>query len=139
MSEILPMFLLVIVAPLLVSVALLLLARRVRQDWAKAAAGILGSFSLLVFLFYLFATGPYLWALHLESKWRPANPQTRAELESMLSLYTKSDITPEQSGWGRDHKLQSGERMTQYSLLGAPLDVVYNRDNSIVAIFTSYE
>jgi hypothetical protein len=133
------MFLLMIVAPLLVGTALLILAWRARQDWAKAVAGISGSISLLVFLFYLFAAGPYLWALHLEAKWRPANPKTRAELESMLSLYTKHDIRPEQSGWGRDHKLKSGERMTQYSLLGAPLDVVFTSDNEIVAIYTSYE
>jgi hypothetical protein len=95
--------------------------------------------SLLVFLFYLFAAGPYLWALQLESKWRPANPKTLAELESMLSIYTKRDISPEQSGWGSDHKLKSGERMIQYSLLGSPLDVVYKSDNEIVAIYTSYE
>ena len=139
MSEVLPMFLLVIVAPLVVGIALLLFARRFKKDWAKVISGISGSISLLVFLFYLFAIGPYLWALHLESKWRPANPETRAELESMLSLYTKRDILPEQSGWGRDHKLQSGERMTRYSLLGSPLDVVFTSNDGTVAIYTSYE
>ena len=48
MSEILPMFLLVIVAPLFVGIALLLFARRLRKDWAKVIAGISGSLSLLV-------------------------------------------------------------------------------------------
>lgn len=139
MSDIFPMFLLLVVAPLLVGVALLILAWRVKWGWAKVVAGISGSFSLLVFLFYLFAAGPYLWALHLESKWRPVNPKTLAELESKLSLYTKKDISREQSGWGSDHKLRSGERMTRYSLLGAPLDVVFNGDNGIVRIYTSYE
>ena len=139
MSEIQPMFLLVIVAPLFAGIALLLFARRFKKEWAKVIAGISGSLSLLVFLFYLFAAGPYIWALHLESKWRPANPKTQAELESKLSLYTKRDILPVQSGWGRDHKLQSGERMTSYSLLGSPLDVVFTRDDGIVAIYTSYE
>jgi len=141
MNTIFPMslFLLVIVAPLVVGIALLILARRFRKDWAKVTAGIFGSLSLLIFLFYLLATGPYLWALHLEARWRPADPKTRAELESMLSLYTKSDILPEQSSWGRNHHLQSGERMTQYSLMGVPLDVVYTSSDAIVAIYTSYE
>jgi hypothetical protein len=133
------MFFLVIVAPLVVGIALLILARRFRKDWAKVAAGISGSLSLLIFLFYLFAAGPYLWALHLEAKWRPADPKTRAKLESMLSFYTKSDILPEQSSWGRDYHLESGERMTRYSLMGAPLDVVYTSSDAIVAIYTSYE
>jgi hypothetical protein len=139
MKEFLPLFFLTIVSPLLIGIALLFLARRFRKDWAKVTAGISGSLLLLVFLFYLFALGPYIWALHLESKWRPADPKTRAELESHLSLYTKRDIPPDQSGWGRDYKLQSGERMTRYSLLGSPLDVVFTSNDSIVAIYTSYE
>ena len=141
MNTILPisMFLIVIVAPLIAGIVLLILARRFRKDWAKITAGISGFLSLLIFLFYLFAAGPYLWALHLEARWRPADPKTRAELESMLSLYTKSDILPEQSSWGRDHHLQSGDRMTRYSLMGSPLDVVYTSSDAIVAIYTSYE
>jgi hypothetical protein len=133
------MFLLVIVGPLVVGIALLVLARRFRRDWAKVTAGISGSIFLLIFLFYLFAAGPYLWALHLEARWRPADPKTRTHLESMLYLYTKSDILPEQSSWGRNHHLQSGEQMTRYSLMGSPLDVVYTNSDAIVAIYTSYE
>lgn len=139
MSDGLQMFLLLVLAPFGVGIAMLLVARRIKGDWAKLTVGLVGTGSLLVCVFYLVASGPYMWALHLESRWRPANPQTMLELESMLSGYTKNDILPAQSGWGRDHRLELGERMIRYSLLGAPLDVVFTTEDRIAAIYTSYE
>lgn len=133
------MFLLVIVAPLVVGVAMLVLARRLKKDLPKFLAGSVGACAFLVCAFYLISTGPYLWALYLESKWYPANPQTQSELEAMLAGYTKKDIPSTEPGWGQDHILKPGERMTRYSLLGAPLDVVFTSDDRIVAIYTSYE
>jgi hypothetical protein len=139
MSDGLQMFLLLVLAPFVVGIAMLLVTRRLKGDWARMVVGLVGTGSLLVGAFYLVATGPYMWTLHLESKWRPANPQTLLELESMLSGYTKKDILPAQSGWRRDHRLEPGERMIRYSLLGAPLDVVFTREDRIAAIYTSYE
>ncbi|HTJ00037.1 MAG TPA: hypothetical protein VL527_14240 [Dongiaceae bacterium] len=78
--------------------------------------------------------------MHLEAKWTAAKPKTKAELEACLSLYSERQIQVAQSLWGRDYPLQPGERMVQYRLLYVePLDVVYTRSNTIVAIYTSYE
>ncbi|MEK7949245.1 hypothetical protein [Luteolibacter soli] len=133
------LFLAVVLAPLVIGIALLLTARRLKKYWAKILTGLAGSASLMAAAFYLFGMGPYVWALHLESKWRPANPQTKSDLEAKLSGYSTRDIPPAQSEWGHNHKLEPGERMTRYSLLGAPLDVVFTPDDRIVTIYTSYE
>ena len=68
-----------------------------------------------------------------------ANPKTRTELESHLALYTSRQISPKESGWGRDHSLQQDERMIRYSIIGHPLDVVFRSDDTIVMIYTSYK
>jgi hypothetical protein len=113
--------------------------RKLRRRWLRAVAGVTSTVFFLIAAYSLIFL-PYGWALTLESKWRPANPKSRTELESHLSLYTKRDILPEVSAWGRDHKLRPGERMTRYSLLGLlPLDVVYTSDDAIVTIYTTYE
>jgi len=42
--------------------------------------------------------------------------------------------------WGRDHVLEDGQRMIRYLIFSKePLDVVYNPDGTIDAIYTSYE
>jgi hypothetical protein len=82
----------------------------------------------------------YLYALSLEQAWVQADPQTKAELEQHLSLYSTRVIQPVDSDWGRNYVLANGERMIQYRILwDAELDVVYDRSDKIVEIFTSYE
>lgn len=82
----------------------------------------------------------YFYALHLESRWQPANPRTRQELEQYLSLYTAHRIAPSESLWGKTYKLGSNEEMIQYRILyRAPLDVVYDEKSRVVRIFRSYE
>jgi len=50
------------------------------------------------------------------------------------------NIQPSNSLWGHSYDLAPGERMTQYRLLYlAPLDVVYTSNDTIAAIYTSYE
>ena len=63
------------------------------------------------------------------------------ELESrLIAFYSKSSIMPGRSLWGRDHVLEDGQRMIQYLIFAKePLDVVYNSDGTINAIYTSYE
>jgi hypothetical protein len=139
MNDGIKMFLLLVIAPTIVGIAMILVTRRTSKTWAQITAGSFGVISFFVCVFYLVAMGPYMWALHLESKWRPANPQTMSDLESKLSGYTKNDIQPAQSTWGQDHKLGEGDRMTRYSLMGAPLDVVYSAEDRILAIYTTYE
>lgn len=139
MNDGIKMFLLLVIAPTIVGIAMILVTRRTSKTWLQITAGSFGVISFFVCVFYSVAMGPYMWALHLESKWRPANPQTMSDLESKLSGYTKTDIQPTQSAWGQDHKLGEGDRMTRYSLMGAPLDVVYSPDDRIVTIYTTYE
>ena len=84
----------------------------------------------------------YLYALHLESKWRQAAPKTQADLENQLHGYSSREIQPKDSIWGSGHELQPGERMMQYRILwnkNCPLDVVYDPDGQVRAIYTSYE
>jgi hypothetical protein len=134
-----PLFFMFIL-PLSLAMALLIAAFRLRRKWARITSGIVGLLFLLAFGISVVQFAPYAWALHLESKWTQAQPSTKAQLESLLSLYSQHDIQPTQSLWGHDHELHSGERMVQYLLLWRePLDVVYSTNDRIVAIYTSYE
>ena len=132
--------LIVFVTPPLIGCTLVVAAFRLRRKWTRLTSGVFGSVFLIAFCIAVISFAPYLWASLLESKWYPANPKTKAELESYLSLYAQHDIQPLHSDWGRNHQLKPGERMTQYLLLwSAPLDVVYSSNDMIVAIYTSYE
>jgi hypothetical protein len=132
--------LILFVLPLTLGSAAFLFASKFRRKGARLTIRVVGSAFLLALLVSVVEIAPYLWALHLEAKWRPANPKTKAQLESFLSLYAKREIQTSQSMWGGEHQLLPGERMIQYRLLySAPLDVVYTRSNTIVAIYTSYE
>lgn len=104
-----------------------------------AAAGV-----LVAALIWLTASGTaaYLYALHLESKWSKAKPKTKTDLEKHLHFYSLREIQPHDSPWSNGYELEDGERMMQYRLLwnkNCPLDVVYDRNDAIQAIFTSYE
>ena len=128
--------------PLGLGILCLWAPRKIRQPWARLLLRFFGGAALVVFLLLLITMTPYLWALHLESKWEAANPKTRAELESCLSLYSRHNIQPSQSPWANRYQLKPDEHMVQYWLLyspGAPLDVVYTTHDAIVQIYTSYE
>ena len=97
---------------------------------------------IIIFMVWLTATGgtAYIFALILEDRWTKANPKTRIELEQYLYLYSTKTIQPSQSMWGWDYELKNGEQMVQYLLLwNAPLDVVYDSNDNIRMIYTSYE
>ena len=132
--------LIVFVAPFALGVTLMFASFRLRKSWMRWTTRATGLLLLCGFLAAVVWSAPYMWASRLEARWHPANPKTKVELESFLSLYSQRDIQPSESGWGSNHELQSGERMTQYLLLwSAPLDVVYASNDTIVAIYTSYE
>ena len=92
--------LIVFVAPLLLGSILVIAAFRLRRKWARVTSGVLGSLFWIGFAFAMISFVPYVWALHLESKWHPASPKTKAEFESYLSLYSQHDIQTSQSDWG---------------------------------------
>jgi hypothetical protein len=98
--------------------------------------------SVILFIVVLAASGipGCLWAGYLESKWDPAKPRTRAELEQHLFLYSVRSIAPSESLRGRSYRLNPNESMVQYLILwSAPLDVVYDDGGQIQRIFTSYK
>jgi len=128
--------------PLGLGIVCLLASYRVGQRWALLLLRFFGGAALIIFLLLAFFVTPYLWALHLESKWQAADPKTRADLEHCLSLYSRHEIQPSQSSWGNRYQLQPGEHMIQYWLLyspSAPLDVVYTTNDMIAHIYPSYE
>ena len=121
-------------------VAVFVFSARVRRPWLRRSLRIAASVVFVAFAGFLYLGASYGWALHLESKWRSAETKTRADLEACLSLYSHHEIEPSESGWGSTHELKNGEKMVQYLLLwSAPLDVVYDADDRVVAIYTSYE
>jgi hypothetical protein len=82
----------------------------------------------------------YLYATHLEQRWVALRPRSRSELEPLLHLYSVQNIAPAESCWGARYVLAPGQVMTRYLIAWhAPLDVVYDADGAIRAIFTSYE
>jgi hypothetical protein len=100
--------------------------------------------ALVVSLSIWFTAGipAYFYALYLEGNWAKAEPKTKAELEKFLHLYSLHEIEPKNSYWGHQYILKKGEILMQYRLLwrkDTPLDVVYDVDNNIKSIFTSYE
>ena len=90
---------------------------RLWKKWIRWVTRATGLLFLCGFLTAVACSAPYMWARHLEARWHPAKPKTKVELESFLSLYSQRDIQPSESGLGRHHQLQAGERMTQYLLL----------------------
>jgi hypothetical protein len=89
---------------------------------------------------FLLPNPAYLYALHLEGQWTRARPKTMAQFESHLSLYSKRGVQPSASGWAPDYKLKDGEKMVQYTILGAAdMEVVYDKYDNVVTIITSYE
>jgi len=137
--NLLPMLILFII-PFLLGGLLVFAAFRQCRKSTRVTRAIFGALLMTVFGFAVISFAPYAWAIHLEGRWRPASPKTKAELESYLSLYSQRDIQPSRSSWGRDYQLRLGERMTQYLLLwNAPLDVVYSSNDMVISIYTSYE
>lgn len=126
--------------PLLVAALCAFGVWRLKPRWVRTLLAVLALSIGLPGTWVAADTGSYVWALHLESKWWQAKPKTRTEMESYLALYRVKTIQPQESMWGNRHLLKPGEQMVQYMILwNAPLDVVYDRDDRIVARYTSYE
>jgi hypothetical protein len=126
--------------PVIVIVGFILSIRFISNRFLRRTVCSVLTIIFLLLAIVCFDLTPYFYACHLERSWSKAQPATRAELEKYLHLYSIRQISPSESGWGKNYKLGEGERMVQYLILwNAPLDVVYNKDNRIMAIYTSYE
>lgn len=64
-------------------------------------------------------------------------PKTRAEVDRILSAWPHRRIEKSESDFGR-HTAITGE-YERYSVLGAPIDVVYDKSGRIIVILPSYE
>ena len=135
----------VIASGLLVAYLLTIVSLAYRRGTLRTLAGklLLTAIALPgLFIAYTIGTGAfaYLFALGLEADWYRTDPKTRAELERHLSFYSTRLIEPSRSMWGHRTELECDQRMVQYLLLwSAPLDVVYDSNDRIVRLFTSYE
>ena len=88
----------------------------------------------------LYATGlSYIYCSFREGSWKKAT--NVRDLESRLfAFYSKRSILPEQSYMGRDHVITPGQCMTRYLIFDKePLDIVYNKDDSVAGFYVSYE
>lgn len=65
--------------------------------------------------------------------------KNKAEVESNLFFYSTRKIKIEDSLWGKRYKLKTDEYCQQYRILNQPIDVVYNSNDEVVTIFSSYE
>jgi hypothetical protein len=84
----------------------------------------------------------YIRACNLEKHWyNNKNIKTKNDLEKIILKYSiVKSINPNDSMWGYNYKLKENEKMIQYLLFKTePLDVVYDKYNTIIAIYTSYE
>ena len=105
------------------------------------ACWVIGVVSLIVLPITMLFFTPlsYLYCCMRENAWLSAQDQKQLE-SRIVAPHEQAEISPSQSSWGRDHQMKSGQRMVQYLIFGKePLDVVYNSDDSIDTIFTSYE
>ena len=82
----------------------------------------------------------YMYALSIEDDFMKS--ETQADLERIVVPCSAApkQIPPSASAWGGNYVLKDGERMVQYMIKDhAPLEVVYDHQNRVQAVFTSYE
>ena len=91
---------------------------------------------LLAGLWLGWQAGPYVLASLQYERVVEEEPQTRRELEASLWYTGHRAITKAQSDWGRDTHFEGN--FERYSVLGAPIDVVYAGDR-VVTILSSFE
>lgn len=94
----------------------------------------------LVGLCLLFPFVSYRLADHEYEKLVQAKPATKAEVERILFLYSAKQIDIKKSSWGKTYQLESGDVCFQYLILGRePIDIVFNQENHVKAVFSSFE
>ena len=97
----------------------------------------------IVLLVAIFVIGwiyvPYLIVDHQYNLLIDKNIRTRADVEKSLFLFDSRQISIEESLWGNTHLLKPGEYCQQYLILNQPIDIVYNHNDDVVAIYSSYE
>ena len=104
-----------------------------RKTILVAAAVLVGASVLFPFATYKLADYEY-------EKLVQAKPSTKVEVERILFLYSAKQIDIKISSWGKTYQLESGDVCFQYLILGRePIDIVFNQENHVKAIFSSFE
>jgi hypothetical protein len=81
----------------------------------------------------------YLYASSIENSIMSA--KSKIEIENILGdKIKKRNVDVSESGWGSHYSLKSDEYMIQYMIKDTePLEVVYDTQGLVKAVFTSYE
>ena len=112
------------------------MASRGRTVVRRLIIGALAVFGALV-LAWGCMIGCYMQADSEYRRLTARHPRTRAEVESVVGRWPHYRIEREDSHIGR-HFGYVGEYV-QYSMFGAPIDVVYDASDRVVVILPSYE
>ena len=105
----------------------------------RALILVASAFGVICLALLYFTPASYLYCLARESAWIECKSKNELE-RSLLCFYTSRQISSKDSMWGRDYEFRKGERMVQYLIFSKePLDVVYDEENKVIRMFTSYE
>jgi len=106
---------------------------RRRKQILVLVAVLVGACLFFPFISYRLATYEY-------EKLVQAKPPTKDEVEGILFLYRAKQIDIKNSAWGKTYQLGSGDVCFQYLILGTePIDIVFNQELQVKAIFSSFE
>jgi len=117
------------------------MTKKILKDDTKYILKILFVF-ILIFSYPIYFIGPYFVAHYQYEKLanKPNIKFSKKEIENELFWYSDKQISIEESNWGKFTKLKNGEYCMQYLILWIePIDVVYDENNTVVHIFSSYE
>ena len=79
-------------------------------------------------------------AIYQYEKLVEANPQVKNTVEKSLFLYRSQTIDIKDSLWGKATTLKDGEYCQQYLILNRePIDVIYDSEERVLRIFSSFE
>jgi hypothetical protein len=106
----------------------------------KRKAFLIAPIIIIGLLVLLYPAVSYWWADHEYRKLIRQKVGTKADVESLLFLYSAKQIEIKESMWGRDYKLRPGDFCVQYNIMGRdPIDIIFDHDNRVQMILSSYE
>jgi hypothetical protein len=102
-------------------------------------AFVIGGLTLFggIVLYYAWVFVPYFKAATEYDRLSAHRPKTRAEVDRVLRSWPHRRIDKSESQYGRLTELTGNYE--QYSVLGAPIDLVYDPSDRVIAILPSYE
>ena len=94
----------------------------------------------IIILFVVIEVLPYFFAICQYNQLIKNIPLTKDKVEKILLFTSHKEISINKSLWGKHTQLNDNEFCWQYMILWKePIDIVYDKNNSVVHIFESYE